>query len=537
MDLAKFKEAFLSESRQHLATMNHALLQLEQSPGKVEWLSEISRALHTLKSIADTAQWGQTVALCHAMEDLLDRIKKRNVKLGDVVDPLFRCLDTLGASLRALERNEAELNTEELVKGLASKLPFDKLRVNGAVRGEFVEPRTEVAEKVRSIEVKVERMDLLMNLAEELLITRMRLEKIEEGLDHPELTAAVESLGRVVTETQYNVMQARMVPIGFVFQRFPRMVRDLAKQQGKQVNLEMAGEAIELDRAVVDEIGESLVHLLRNAVDHGMEPPEARRKAGKPPVGTIRVTATSTKEHAIIEVKDDGAGLSVEEIKEIGIARGILSPGAGAQEVMDSIFSGVSTTKQVTTVSGRGLGLSIVKKKIESLGGAVRVSFSPGQGCAFTLEIPLTLAIIKTLFVEVGKRTYAVPAAAIDRLVTVAPGQIKGLLEYEAIVLDGEDIPITRLSELFSARVPGLRPGTLALAAQPIVVIRRGAERMGLAVDNLLSTQEIVIKPLNKLVRANRYFAGSSIIGSGEVVLILDVNNLILAKRRKEQLV
>jgi len=303
------------------------------------------------------------------------------------------------------------------------------------------------------------------------------------------------------------------------------MVRDLAKQQKKEVNLEMQGSDIELDRVVIDEIGESLVHLLRNAIDHGIETSEVRKKDGKLVQGTIRLTAKRTKSFVIIEVSDDGRGLDLEDIKNIAVKNQILTPQATTEELIQSIFFGVSTTKQVTAVSGRGFGLNIVKNKIESLGGSIKVESEPQMGTTFTLEIPLTLAIIKVLFAKAGGRIYAIPLVNIERLVMVENANIKGMLNYEAIVLDEEDIPITRLNTLFDAPSSGL-------PKQPIVIVKKGEDRLGLAVDAFLTTQEIVIKPLNKLVRDNKYFSGSTIIGSGEAVLILDVTNLILTKRR-----
>jgi len=354
-ELDKYKDAFLSEAKEHVASMNKSLLKLEKDPAKLELVNDIFREAHTLKSMAATMGYNKTSTLCHAIEDVLDVLKKKKMM-------------------------------------------------------------------------------------------------------------------------QYNIMQSRMVPIGFVFNRFPRMVRDLAKSQKKEVNLEMQGSDIELDRGVIDEIGESLVHLIRNSIDHGIETPEARKKVDKPPQGTIMLTATSTKNSAIISVSDDGAGLDLEDIKNTAIKRGIISAGASKEEIMASIFSGLSTTKQVTTVSGRGFGLDIVKNKIESLGGTIRAESEPKKGTTFTIEMPLTLAIIKTLFVEVGGKPYAIPLVNIERLVTVNQKDIKGMINYEAIVLNEEDIPITRLDVLFD--VPSLN-----LEKQPIAIIRKDSEKLGLAVD------------------------------------------------------
>ena len=286
----------------------------------------------------------------------------------------------------------------------------------------------------------------------------------------------------------------------------------------------MEGRDIELDRAVIDEIGESLVHLLRNAVGHGMELPGEREKAGKPAQGTITMTARRTKSTAVIEVADDGAGLDIEQIRNTAARRGLLASAATSQEVLNTMFSGVSTSREVTEVSGRGLGLNIVKNKIESLGGTVRVETKPGHGTTFLIELPLTLAIINALFVEVGGEMFAIPVANVERLVTVNKEAFKGILDYEAIVLNEQDIPVTRLDTLFDT--------TPADAdKQPIAIVRKGEEMLGLVVDAFRSTQEIVVKPVNKLVRESKYFSGCTIVGSGEVVLILDVANLILSKR------
>ncbi len=526
-DLNKYKDIFLSEARQHLACMNKSLLKLEKNPAEVGLANDVIRALHTLKSMAATMNYHKTTALCHSMEDVLEAIKKKKVKLNKCVDILFECFDTLELSLKEIAGNKEELDVTILVEKLgvlsgqyASGTTYNE----SEVRITQYETQDRQIEKITSIEVKVESLDLLMNLAEELLINKMRLDRIKKDIQNPELSAAVDTLDRLIADVQYNVMQARMVPIGFVFNRFPRMVRDLAKQEKKEVNLEIEGGDIELDRAMVEEIGEPLVHLLKNAVDHGIETPQERRKVGKSAQGTIKLTAKRIKGFAIIEVEDDGKGLNFEDIKNRAIKLRILSPGATEEEVMDSIFSGLSTTKQVTAVSGRGFGLNIVKKKIGSLGGSVKVESHFMRGTRFVIEMPLTLAVIKTLFVEIGGKIYAIPLANIDRLVNINKEDIKGMLNYEAIVLNEEDIPITRLNVLFDTP-------PLTYQTQPIVIIRKGEEKLGLAVDAVMDTQEIVLKPLNKLVKENKHFAGCSIIGSGEVVLVLDVGNLILSKR------
>jgi len=344
-DLSKYKDVFLNEAKEHVSSMEKSLLKLEKKPAKAEFLSTIFREAHTLKSMAATMEYEEMAKLCHAIEDVLDAIKKKKIKPDKCIDILFECVDRLQSSLKEISTDADELDTSALVQKLQTLITQKE-----AAEDYVDKPDISLVTKVESIEVKVERLDLLMNLAEELLINRMTLDSIKEDLQNPELTAAMDTLGRLVSDLQYNVMQSRLVPIGFVFDRFPRMVRDLAKSQKKQVNLELVGSDIELDRAVIDEIGESLVHLLRNAVDHGIDTPELRKKAGKPAQGTITVTAKRTKGFAIIEVADDGQGLNLEEIKKAAAKGQILSPQATTEELVHSIFFGVSTTRQVTAV-------------------------------------------------------------------------------------------------------------------------------------------------------------------------------------------
>jgi len=522
-DMTKYKDTFLSEAKEHVASMNTFLLKLEKSPQSIDLVSRIFREIHTLKSMSAAMKYDNLVRACHAIEDILDALKKRKIKTESCIDTLFECFDTMDESLKNISKNREEIDTDNLIQKLQILISGEK-ELKVADKKEVVKDENAEAQKITSIEVKVEKLDLLMNLTEELLINKMRLDRIKEDLRNPELTAAVDILGRLVTDIQYNVMQSRMVPVSFVFNRFPRLVRDLAKSQKKDVNLEMEGTDIELDRGVIDEIGESLIHLIRNAIDHGLETPDVRKKLGKSSQGTIRLTAKRTKGLAVIEVSDDGSGLDIVEIKNKAVRKGIISTDATDNEIMNSIFSGVSTTKQVTQISGRGFGVNIVKEKIESVGGSINVESRLKIGTTFTIEIPLTLAIIKSLFVGVGGKIYAIPLVNIARLVTVNREDIKGMLNYEAIVLNEEDIPITRLDQLFG------EPQS-EHERQSIVIIRKGEEELGLAVDSFMSTQEIVIKPLNKVVKENKYFAGSTIIGSGEVVLILDVTNLMLTKR------
>jgi two-component system, chemotaxis family, sensor kinase CheA len=530
VDLSKYEDTFLLEAAEHVAAMNAALLEFEKAKTELKWVNDIFREAHTLKSMAATMNYRQTASLCHAIENVLEGLKNQKAEEDACIDALFESFDALDAALKEIKANKREPELGHLMEKLQAVLKNGEApRVSKSPRaGRSDETENKDPEKIQTIDVKVKRLDLLMNLAEELLINKMQLDRIREDLKNPGLNAAVDSLGRLVKEIQYNIMQSRMVPIGYVFNRFPRMVRDLAKAQKKEIELTIEGADIELDRGIIDEIGDSLVHLLRNCVDHGIESPEVRERAGKPRQGGIRLEAKRSKDYVVIEIADDGAGLDGREIKNSAIRRGILPAGAGREEILNAIFMGVSTTKTVTAVSGRGFGLSIVKKKIETIGGTIEVKSEPAGGTRFVIQIPLTLAIIKSLFVRVHQKTYAIPIVNVERLVVVDRENIKGMMNSEAIVLDGEDIPLARLDVLFG--LSGSSP-----AKQPIAVLRKGRDKLGVAVDALLTTNEIVIKPLNRLMLENRFFAGFTITGSGDVVLILDVANLTPSKKQNHR--
>lgn len=528
----KYKDVFLSKAKKDLIVMNRSLLKLEKEPKDTSSINDIFRAAHTFKSSSAMMGYDQTSRLCHAMEDMLDGIKKNRIKLEICIEALFKCFDTLELLMREIANNKEERDTTVLTDEIY------KLSGIKHAQGVFVkDDETEIPEdisaefavaKLTSLNVKIELLDTLMRLSEELLIGQMRIEKVRESVDIPELSAAVDSLGRVITDLQYNVMQSRMVPLAYVFERYPRMVRDIAKKEQKEVDLKMEGMDIELDRTVVDEVGECLVHLLRNAIDHGIETPAERKKTGKSAMGTIRLNAKRARDFSIIEVSDDGAGLDLTQIRTAAVKKGLVSTKATNEELTDAIFFGASTSEKVSEVSGRGFGLNIVKKRVESLGGSVSVTTESKKGTKFIIEVPLSLAIIETLFVGVGSNTYAIPVANIERLISVDKKNVKGMIDADAVILNNESVPVTRLDLLFKVK-------SQALEKQPIVIVRRGQDRLGLAVDSLMETQEIVIKPLHALARKNKYLSGSTIIGSGEVVSILDVGNLLLTKRNIEK--
>lgn len=672
MDMSQYLGIFLDETREHIQAMNDGLLALEENPDDHDSLEKIFRAAHTLKGMSATMGFNDLAELTHAMESLLDKLRKRELAVtSDLMDLLFRCVDALATLTEEIasgvpERSSvaeliAQLHEQGGKGGRASSYlpaekapasgergeqtgsPFlmldekDKARIREAQskglkayqirvelekecllksaraflilrnmeeRGQVVrtDPPVEDLEserfeqtfsvayltslspeevarflqnvaEVRKVEVSsfpeesmveasfrleaaaalspatpaegkksvggqggvrnavhqtvrvdIEKLDALMNLVGELVINRSRLAQIGVTARVAVLNETIEELARITTDLQALVMKARMVPIEQVFSRFPRMVRDLSRELGKKVNLVIEGGETELDRTVVDEIGDPLIHLLRNAVDHGIETPEERRKAGKPEEGTVRLTARHEGNQVVVEVQDDGRGVDTARIREKAVQMGLVTAeeaaGLSERQLMGFLFRpGFTTAAKVTDVSGRGVGLDVVANTVQALNGTVNLESTLGLGSRFIIKLPLTLAIIQTLLVGLGQReVYAIPLENIEEIVKVKEKTVQMIQNQEYLLFRGQVIPILRLAELFAT------PDAAARGEEcNVVVIRSGAHRIGVVVDHLIGQQEIVIKPLGSLLSDVRFFAGATILGDGKVALILDV--------------
>ena len=381
----------------------------------------------------------------------------------------------------------------------------------------------------RTVRVDIEKLDVLMNLVSELIIAKNSLvsASTSEGSSNAGFNEQIEYLESVTTNLHESVMKVRMVPIESVVSKFPRMIRDLSKKLDKKMELYMSGEETELDRTVVDEIGDPLMHLLRNAADHGLESADVRAKLGKPEVGSIFLDAYQDGNNVVIEVRDDGAGINVEAVKETAIERGVITPEQGEsmseKDIINLLFhAGFSTSKKISDVSGRGVGLDVVKSKIESLSGEVEVKSKLGEGSTWTIRLPLTLAIIQALMVIVGGEKYAISLGSIQTIEDISPSEIKYVQNKEVINLRGTVIPLIRLSrelDIESSKAPDEN--------MVVVIVKKGEKLAGLVIDELMGQQEIVIKSLGKYISKCKIISGATILGDGEVALILDANTLI----------
>ena len=697
METNQYMEMFLDESREHLQSLNDGLLSLENDPEDLSVLNEIFRNAHTLKGMSATMGYTKTAELTHDMENLLDMLRKEQLKVSsEIIDVIFKCVDSLQEMVENIGNGESEdlVDVSDLVRmvnaiakgesvqqsgteasggapaaaapAAASGMPegcelndtdmlvikeaknsglipywvhveiadtcllksarsymvmnvldelgdviksvppaqdleqekfehsFDVCLVTDAEAKKVEDGVTAISEissaKVteitleaapkeepaaapksapkaaapqaaapaakaaapaakpaakasasnakhdkkahvagQSVRVDIEKLDTLMNLVGELVTNKVRLEQI--GMTHrlTELTETLEQMDRVTTDLQSVVMKVRMVPVSQVFNRFPRMVRDLAKELNKDINLTIEGEDTELDRTVIDEIGDPLMHLLRNSLDHGVEHPDEREAKGKPRTGEVGLIARHEGNNVVIMVTDDGSGINADKIRNKAVEKGMISrdeadalPDADAVRLI--FLPGFSTAEQITDVSGRGVGMDVVRSKIESLGGHVDVETKIDEGSVFKIKLPLTLAIIQAMLVKVQDEMYAIPLGSIDSTINITPDDIKTVQNKEVIVIRGQIIPITRLNEVLS--VPR---GKEATDEDDIfvVVVHVGDHKIGIVVDNLIGQQEIVIKTLGKLLSGLKMLAGATILGDGHVAMILDVSALM----------
>ncbi|MEI3227683.1 MAG: chemotaxis protein CheA [Lachnospiraceae bacterium] len=386
----------------------------------------------------------------------------------------------------------------------------------------------------RSVRVDIEKLDVLMNLVSELIIAKNGLvsaSSSSDGAKSQGFNEEIEYLERVTTNLHESVMKVRMMPIETVTQKYPKMIRDLSKKLNKQMKLYITGEDTELDRTVIDEIGDPLMHLLRNSADHGLENAELRVERGKDPVGNIYLNAFQDGNSVIIEVRDDGNGIDIEKVRNKALEKGTITQEQAEvmtdKDIVDLLFRpSFSTSEKVTDVSGRGVGLDVVKTKIEALGGDIDVKTALGEGSCFSIRLPLTLAIIQALMVELGEEKYAIPLETIQTIEDISVNDIKYVQSKEVINLRGSVIPIVRLDTILE--IEPVQKEDDDDDNLTVVIINKGDKQAGLVVDRLIGQQEIVIKSLGKYINNNsKIISGATILGDGEVALILDVNTLV----------
>jgi two-component system chemotaxis sensor kinase CheA len=644
MDTNKYRDLFVSETREHLVSLNRALLAMEKSPGDPALLDEIFRSMHTIKGMAGSIGQDLIAELAHKAEDLLDKLRKRQLKLAQPqVDVIFESIDYMESAVAELaagrdpqqalkqqgtelvrkiealvaapqnlkeemiptfaggndfsrinplktsdsfvykvrvllesdvalksaraflvmhtleqfgkiaytvpERHELEterfdrgfsvffvtsLHSEKEIKSRIASGEIEDIEIEEVVEEtdeEAVERRTVSAfnqlaqERPREVKVSTARLDKLMNLVGELVVWRERLKQLAQMSQNVLIQDSVDQVALITSELQHQVLASRLVAMSEIFDRFPRVVRDAAKVLNKDIDFRLEGRELEMDRSILQMLAEPLVHLLRNAVDHGMETMAHRETLGKTKVGSVILSAQKVKDQALIVVADDGRGIDPEKIKNKAIEKGWLTREQAADLSQKQIFDflarpGFSTAEKVTEVSGRGVGLDVVKSRIESMGGSFSIESTAGQGSRFLLNVPLSLAIIRALLVSANNQIYALPMSQVMETFELKPETVKTLQGKAAIIYRQQAIPVQRLAKNLRVIADDGR------LAGPTVVLERQGSYAAYIIDRMVGQQEIVVKPLSRFLNYNKTFSGVAISREGQPMLIVDVNNL-----------
>lgn len=452
-------------------------------------------------------------------KDGQDDVKKKIMKVSEIDNVIVKNIDV--QKIKQLKNTELDLNVK-------NKQNTDSKKVERTRQKQNLKKETKTNSKTnKTIRVNIERLDTLMNLFEELVIDRGRLDQIAKEVNHQELIETVEKMSRVTNDLQSVVLTMRMVPVETVFNRFPKMVRQLSRELNKKINLKIIGADTELDRTVIDEIGDPLVHLLRNSVDHGIESPEIRLKKGKSEEGTIELKAYHSGNYVFIEINDDGAGINREKVATKAVQKGFISEEEKAtlsdNEIYNLILSsGFSTAEKVSDISGRGVGLDVVKSTIESLGGTVSVHSKENVGTQFIIQLPLTLSIISVMLVNVQEETYAIPLSSIIETAIIRESDIRYAHEQPVFDYRGNVVPLLYLDQIFD--VPQVKEKDEYLST---IIIRKGDKLAGLIVDSFIGQEDIVLKSLGNYLTNVFAISGATILGDGKVALIVDCNALI----------
>lgn len=530
-------ESFLVEAREILETLGHDLVDLEKRPADADLLNKIFRGVHTLKGTSSFLGLSAVSELAHEYEDLLNKLRKGVLQVRpSMMDVMLEAADQLRKLVASVEHNDATpQDCSATVERLHREIRGESAPVAAATETPEATKTADTKAADLTIRVDVSRLDHLMNLVGELVLARNRLSQTAAAIGQElvkaersaELQEASTQVDFITTELQMAVMKTRMVPVARLFNRLPRLVRDLSRETGKPVDLQIYGEETELDKSIIEELNDPLIHLIRNAVDHGIEPEAERRAVHKDPGGTIVVNAEHQGNHIVISIEDDGRGIDPQRLRQKAVEKGLITPAQAAdmsdRDAVNLIFApGFSTAATVTSISGRGVGMDVVRSNIARLKGIIDVQSQPGHGTLITLKVPLTLAIIQGLLVRVAREIFAIPLASVLEVVRVHRNDLQTVHGRWTIRLRDSVLPLVSLGDIL--RVPGSQHDNPWLY---VVVVGWADQRTGLVVDAMMGQREIVIKSLGDYLSNTTGIAGSTILGDGRTILIVDVGQLM----------
>ena len=552
-DMQELVQDFLVETNEIIENLDHDLVELESNQNDLELLNKIFRGAHTMKGSSSFLGFNKLADLTHHAEDILNKLRKGEmVVTREIMDTLLEFVDKTKQIISDIENgtdtadvasviNDLKLASEGKLVGkkpAAASAPVAQASAAAPKAAPKTAPKQEAKQHQatqveQTIRVDVSRLDSLVNLVGELVLSRNRLSQIAGELENKfeneylveQLLDVTSAIGMNTTELQLAIMKTRMIAIGKVFNKFPRVVRDIARDTGKEIELIISGEETELDKQVIESIGDPLLHMIRNSCDHGVETPEVRVAKGKPRTGTVLLSAYHEGNHVVIEIKDDGAGMDPDKLKRKAIEKGVITldeaNNMDDKQAFGLIFkAGFSTAEKITNISGRGVGMDVVRNNIEKLNGIITIDSKINEGSTFFLKLPLTLAIIQALLVEVAGETFAIPLASVVETVRITNEEIHSFEGREVLKLRDRVLSLVRLDEAFAL-------DELEQDEIYVVVVALAEKQLGFIVDKLIGQEEIVIKSLGEYLGGNPGIAGATITGDGRVRLILDVSGVI----------
>lgn len=525
----EYKEIFIAEALQEYDELSRHIVGLEKRPDDEKLLGEIFRLLHNLKANAKAIGYVNISEIAHKLENVFSLIRNHELNFkGDIVTVLFDGVDYLGLLLNNIDNSDYQQPQKELIDNLEKILDKNRSIDDAPIRKIYTSQNISLSDLIY---IQVKKLDDLLNLVGELIIDRDRIIALAKEIDSNELRTVSSHLERITTELQNSVMDARLVNIGSLFNKFPRVVRDVALMEGKSVDLGVKGQDIQIDRNILQIITDALLHILRNAITHGIESPEVRREKKKSGHGNLLVSATTDKDIVIIEITDDGNGIDVEEVRRHAVKGKFVSPDKiqdmRDEEVLSFIFEpGFSLSRNVTELSGRGVGLDVVKTALDAVGGKIHVRSKKDEGTTFSLHLPTSIAVKAALLFEVEHNSYAIPLIHTESVVTIANEELHRVGTSVFADIKGETIPVIYLADFFASEGMLTDIRNIALntkSRQDMVIVSYNNRKLGLIVDKLLRQQDIVVKPLQKPVQNIELFGGVTLLGTGEVCLVLDV--------------
>ena len=563
-DMQELVQDFLVETNEIIDNLDHDLVELEGRQDDLDLLNKIFRGAHTMKGSSSFLGFTKLSGVTHHAEEILNKLRKGEIRVNrGIMDVLLEFVDVTKKVVQDIENGADTTDIEGVIKKLqlansGEAIPAASPAAKPAAKKEEPAPAAPVAAPTpapaapknqggggaaqaakapvpteQTIRVDVSRLDDLMNIMGELVLSRNRLAQLASELEKKfeneylmeQLMEATSQIGGNTTELQLAIMKTRMIPIGKVFNKFPRMVRDISRDQGKEIELIISGEETELDKSVVEEIGDPLIHMIRNSCDHGIEKPEVRRARGKPEKGEVHLSAYHEGNHIVIEIKDDGAGMDPEILKRKAVEKRVITAEEAASLDKNQAYAlifrpGFSTAEKVTSISGRGVGMDVVRTNVEKLNGIITIESEVGKGSTFYLKLPLTLAIVQALLVEVASETFAIPLVSVVETVRISSNEIHSFEGREVLKLRDRVLSLVRLNEVFD------------LEEDPkkdlyVVVVALAEKQLGFMVDKLVGQEEIVIKSLGEYLGGNPGVAGATITGNGRVRLIIDVAGIM----------